>query len=223
MNAYRRFAIYYAPDGALADFGAAWLGWDIRTGRPAPAPHLCRAVPGLRAITARPAKYGFHGTLKAPFRLAEGYQPADLLGALSEFLDRVPVVQTGPLEPVALGRFLALRPTGDLAELNTFAFEIVKHFERFRAPLNDRDIARRRASGLTKIQDDLMLKWGYPYVGPEFRFHMTLSGPIDGSDAESILRVVEAELAEYLERPFLLDRIVIAGEREDGRFEEVVI
>src|SRR6056297_1726408 len=66
---YSRFAIYYLPPaGPLAEFGARWLGWDVENGRALRQPDL----PGLEGITKAPRKYGFHGTLKPPFRLAQG-------------------------------------------------------------------------------------------------------------------------------------------------------
>lgn len=72
---FARFAIYYVPSkGHLADFGASWLGWDIVEARDVPQPD----VPGLRDITMKPRKYGFHGTLKPPFRLKEGQTQASL-------------------------------------------------------------------------------------------------------------------------------------------------
>ena len=67
---FARYAIYYtpAPDTALAEFGADWLGWDSATG----LKRQQRAFEGadIGAITKQPRKYGFHGTLKPPFRLA---------------------------------------------------------------------------------------------------------------------------------------------------------
>ena len=36
-----RFAVYYTPHrGALAEFGAAWLGWDIASGKSVAHPQL---------------------------------------------------------------------------------------------------------------------------------------------------------------------------------------
>ena len=68
---FTRYAIYYLPPaGALADFGARWLGWDVRRGAAA----VQLDLPGLRDATEAPRKYGFHGTLKPPFRLAEGQE-----------------------------------------------------------------------------------------------------------------------------------------------------
>ena len=71
MASYRRYAVYYTPPpGEFADFGASWLGWDAATGREVAQPDLDGL--DLAAMTARARRYGFHATLKAPFRLAEG-------------------------------------------------------------------------------------------------------------------------------------------------------
>ena len=37
---------------------------------------------------------------------------------------------------------------------------------------------RRRALGLAPRQEDLLSRWGYPYVLDAFRFHLTLTGPL---------------------------------------------
>ncbi len=50
---FARFAIYYMPPpGALADFGAAWLGCDVAQGRAVAQ----RDVPGVAEITKTPRK-----------------------------------------------------------------------------------------------------------------------------------------------------------------------
>ena len=74
MGDWRRHAIYFAaPAGsALARFGAEWLGWDPEAGER----RGDFSLPGLplpRAeLVEAPRRYGFHATLKPPFRLAEG-------------------------------------------------------------------------------------------------------------------------------------------------------
>ncbi|WP_223252672.1 DUF1045 domain-containing protein [Paracoccus mutanolyticus] len=76
---FRRYAIYHLPEGALGRMGTAWLGWDPRRGSPAARP-VVRALPGdAEALTRAPRPYGFHATLKAPFRLAAGHGPDELL------------------------------------------------------------------------------------------------------------------------------------------------
>ena len=64
----------------LAHFGQAWLGYDAERGGPA----RFLAVAGLPAyrhleIVDEPRRFGSHGTLKAPFRLAEGIGERELL------------------------------------------------------------------------------------------------------------------------------------------------
>ena len=67
-----RYAIYYVPpsDTQLADFGAAILGHDVESG----SARERLVVPGIAesrlvGMTRRAGRYGFHATLKAPFRL----------------------------------------------------------------------------------------------------------------------------------------------------------
>jgi hypothetical protein len=48
------------------------------------------------------------------------------------------------------------------------------------APLTAADLQRRRLSPLTAVQDALLVRWGYPYVMEEFRFHCSLTGSLEG-------------------------------------------
>ena len=67
-----RHALYFLPadDSRLQDFGDSWLGWSVTESKAVAHP-LIADVP-IATITERPRRYGFHGTLKAPFRLAGG-------------------------------------------------------------------------------------------------------------------------------------------------------
>ena len=94
MDHYRRYALYYTPpQGEFADFGAAWLGWDAGRGVAVAQPVL----PGLdiAALTAAPRKYGFHATLKPPFRLADGTSAADLAQATAQVAARLAQLERG--------------------------------------------------------------------------------------------------------------------------------
>ncbi len=80
MTPFRRYALFWAPPrgSALARFGASWLGWDAEAGELVPHPEVPRLPLPVAEITATPRRYGFHGTLKPPFRLAEGANVAGL-------------------------------------------------------------------------------------------------------------------------------------------------
>ena len=213
-----RYAIYYVPaPGALADFGAAWLGWDPVQGVAVPHP----ALPGLPVpvdeITATPRKYGLHATLKPPFRLRQGQTEGALAEAVAAFAARTAPVLLEGLSLSRLGRFLALTPEGDTTALNAFAAATVRAFEPFRAPLDAAELARRRKARLSPRQDALTLQWGYPYVMEEFRFHITLSGRLD----EDRIGAVEAVLAKALPplpRPYPIDGLGLLREDDEGRF-----
>jgi len=141
---YSRFAIYFIPaEGDLADFGAAWLGWDVAAG--------CESgqldVVGLRDITMTPMKYGFHGTLKPPFRLADGTTFEQLSDATTQLAASIAPGVCNGLALTSLGGFLALAPFGDVAQLREVAQACVQDLDLFRAPASDAELARRRKAG----------------------------------------------------------------------------
>ncbi len=213
--AYSRFAIYYLPpSGSLSDFGATWLGWDVVRGCEARQPDL----PGLDDITMTPRKYGFHGTLKPPFRLREGYGLPELDASTAELASRLAPGACERLDLAVIGRFLALTPAGDTADLQRIASACVRDLDGFRAPASDTELARRRSAGLSPRQEVLLTEWGYPYVLEEFRFHLTLSGRVDKKQLGHWCDTLRRHLPD-LPSPFAIDEIALCGEREDGRFE----
>ena len=212
---YARFAIYYVPpEGPLAEFGASWLGWDVVHGRSDAQP----ALPGLHDITMTPRKYGFHGTLKPPFRLNAGQTLAELTAATADLAATLAPAQCAGLRLAQLGRFLALAPEGALEGLERVAGACVRGLDGFRAPAGPAELARRRAAGLSPRQEALLARWGYPYVLEEFRFHLTLSGALDDAALAHWAQVLGEHLPA-LPAPFVLDQIALCGERADGRFE----
>lgn len=219
---FGRYAIYYTcPPGALARFGADWLGWDAASGTPCDPP----AVEGLpmpaHEITATPRKYGLHGTIKPPFRLAEGQDAAALSEAFDQFCATTAPATCAGLELTRLGSFLALTPTGDTSGLRRVAGAAVAGLDAFRAPLSEADLERRRAARLSPAQDALLLKWGYPYVMEEFRFHITLSGKLPRAAAETVQQALRPHLAPLLPQPFEIDALTLCGEDDMGRFHEI--
>ena len=152
---YSRFAIFYVPPpGPLADFGASWLGWDVVHGREMPQP----SIPGLDDITMTPRKYGFHATLKPPFRLAEGHDAQALDAAASELAAGLAPATCGGLKLATLGRFLALAPQGDMQSVRRGAGACVRELDRFRAPACEAELARRRKVGLSPPQEALLVR-----------------------------------------------------------------
>lgn len=213
-----RFAIYFAPaEGSrLADLGRRWLGEAGTEG------HTPPTIPGLSAaylarLTRSPRHYGFHATLKPPFRLAPGRAGVELAQALDAFAAETPPVDLPALEVAALGRFLALVPGAPCLALDSLAATCVRHFDPFRAPPPPEETLRRRAAGLSDRQDELLRRWGYPYVMEEFRFHLTLTGPIDDpDDRASVKAYLEALAAPACAEPARIDALTLFWQPDSG-------
>lgn len=187
-----RYGIYFAPrtTTALWSKASAWLGRDAETGQALERP----ALPALEdldldALTADPRHYGFHATLKAPFELAPGCREEDLIAETSRLSAGIDAF-SAHIAPAPLGPFLAFQIQGRSPEMHALHGLCVCALDGFRAPLSDDDLARRRKAGLTPEQEARLLKWGYPYVYDDFRFHMTLTGRIMDDQVRS--RVLSA-------------------------------
>jgi len=209
-----RHALYFAPaEGAFAQAAARWLGRDAATGADLDPLH-----PDLPALTASARRYGFHATLKAPFRLAQGQSEDALIAAMDRFGAGTPALSLDGLRIASLGGFLALVPEGDQAPLNAFAAQVVQTFEPFRAPLTPDEIERRKPATLSPRQRAMLGAWGYPHVLDEFRFHMTLTDRLDADQRGWVEPLAQAELGPHLPRPALIDAVSLFIEGPDGAF-----
>ncbi len=217
---FTRYAIFYTPPrGPLAAFGAAWLGWDLA--RAAMVEHPKLGGLDIAAITDVPRKYGMHGTIKPPFALADDCTQKELQDALKLLCSDMQPVTLAGLELITLGRFMALCPFGETTALNDLAAHVVTQLDRFRAPLTEGDLARRRTANLTPAQSENLRKWGYPFVMDAFRFHITLTGRLDKQSLTETIPVLEGLIPPLLSQPFLIDSLTLVGQRTDGMFEEI--
>jgi hypothetical protein len=195
---YARYALYFTPPpGPFAQAGAGWFAKDI---------------------AERPRRYGFHATLKAPFRLSEGMTEDGLRVAVEDFCARASPVLLGGLEVSQIGRILGLTPLGETAALTEFAAQVVESFDPFRAPLTDAELARRRGKGLPKDAETRLQRWGYPHVMEAFRFHMTLTGPLPRAEFDQTANEARAHFVPSLCCPITLDALTLCGEDSAGRF-----
>lgn len=212
-----RYAIYFvpAPDTELYRFGAAVLGYDAYTGASlAHPPDLASSFMPWSALTAEPRTYGFHATLKAPFRLRPGCELAELREELRSFAT---ACATAPaVDPMVglIAGFVAIverSPSSSLARLAAdCAADCVTAFDRFRSPLTAQERNKRLAAGLEPRQIDYLERWGYPYVLDQFRFHMTLTASL----APDRRAAVHAHLADAFTRrlgpaPIRIDRLAL--------------
>jgi putative phosphonate metabolism protein len=215
-----RYAIYYAPpeDSALRAFGRRWFGRDGGSGHEFGLPGFSRAR--LDVLTASSRIYGFHATLKAPFRLRPAINPdaAELRAAVEAFAKRHAPALAPPLRPCAIHGFLALMPGGPAPVVNRVAADCVRAFDPFRAPLTHAELAHRRAAGLSLSQSALLARWGYPYVMEQFRFHLTLTDRIaNAAERMAVLQRILPLVAPFRFAPFRVDQICLYRQDEPGQ------
>ena len=205
LNATRRWALYFSPDTELGGLGHQWLS---------------QAFEQAAAWTAAPRRYGFHATLKAPFRLAPGFDLKMLIAAVAEWAAEQPPVDV-LLSVQWLGDFLALRPArgASVDALNQLAASAVKRFDGFRAEMSAAERARRVAASkapLTLRELELLDRWGYPYVFEAFRFHCTLSEALPPDRKLQLFALAEQTFNRVLFQPVPIDQVVLVEEPAPG-------
>jgi putative phosphonate metabolism protein len=208
-----RHAIYFAPgrESLWWAFGTRWLGRDEYLDRPLVAP----AVDGLdaaamAALTEQPRRYGFHATLKAPFRLLGGLTGADLLYCLEAFARTRRAIVLGPLTPVLMDGFVALVPQAPPSALEFLASACVTEFDGLRAPLTTQERHRRSVDPADIRASELFERYGYPHVLERFRFHMTLTGPVNEALAQRLVAQLVWPVAQLnAQEPPVLDRLCL--------------
>jgi putative phosphonate metabolism protein len=192
-----RYAVYFVPavQSALYRFGSALLGYDCYTGNEIAFPDvLPLPAPAWRELTQEPRRYGFHATLKAPFRLADGADEAGLVEAFHAFCGAEAAAVFTPVVAVIEG-FIAIVPSGNEPSVDRLAAACVTAFDRFRAPLDAHDRERRLAAGLSERQVQNLERWGYPYVFEDFRLHLTLTGRLPAERQAIVLPFLREQFA----------------------------
>ncbi|WP_353152693.1 phosphonate metabolism protein/1,5-bisphosphokinase (PRPP-forming) PhnN [Herminiimonas fonticola] len=218
-----RYALYFTPsaDSAWGQAGSCWLGRDTR--RPDTAEQV--SIPGLpklllASLTSEARRYGFHATLKAPFRLLDGFDETHVLEMAHAFCaeQNAIVLEQPCVRP--LDDFLTLQVSGPLDEIGGLAMRCVTYFDLLRAPLSSVELARRRCTGLTARQEALLQRWGYAQTEELFRFHMTLSDALTQVDADVVYALRKAAEQHFAQTaamaPLVLDGLTIAREEFPG-------
>ncbi|MGF1476688.1 MAG: DUF1045 domain-containing protein [Geminicoccaceae bacterium] len=207
-----RYAIYLTPaeETPLERFARSWLGRSAFGGEVDERIEVPGIAPDeFDRLTASPRRYGFHATMKAPFRLANERTEADLFAAAETFAASRRRFQAPPLTVRPLSGFIAFVLSEPSSEMDELAADCVRDFEPFRAALTDDEVQRRRQSDLSDRQDAQMLAWGYPYVFEDFRFHMTLTQRLCEPRLSQLLSFLQRTAEPLCREPFLVDGIAI--------------
>ena len=219
-----RYAIYFTPHPStpLALFGASVLGYDSFSGESDTRMDLKGiAAAALEAATGAPRKYGFHATLAAPFYLDDKHAEASLLEALDAFCEQCGPASLGSLRVNALCGFIALTPER-APPVDELARQCVTFFDAFRAPLGPGDIVRRSNGRLTRRQQAHLMRWGYPYVFEDFRFHMTLTGSLAADEKSRFLSALTDAFAPLAGETYDVDVVSLMRQADSHSCFEAI-
>nr|WP_238940120.1 DUF1045 domain-containing protein [Pseudoroseomonas ludipueritiae] len=189
-----------------------WLGRDAETGATFPQDPL----PGLdiAEITADARNYGFHATLKPPFRLATSYDAARAEAVA--LAARTAPFELPPLAVMDLGGFLALRESTPCPALQALADACVTALDPHRAPPTEAEVARRRPERLSEAQRTMLSRWGYPYVFAEWQFHLTLSRRLSAEEKAVVMPAAQRAVGEVAARPRVVRELCLFTQVTSG-------
>ncbi len=179
-----------------------------------------------RDLTSDPRRYGFHATLKAPFRLRADLGFFDLADHVAAFARTFAPFDAGDLHVGVMGAnngraFVVLRPQGQSKPLRALEEAAVRRLDALRAPLTPEEFLRRGVAGLTPRQRYYLEMWGYPYVIDEFRPHFTLTNAT--SDPAPVVKSLKWELSLRVASPAMrVDAVTLFGETAPGGDFEIL-
>jgi hypothetical protein len=175
---------------------------------------------GWRQLTSEPRRYGFHATLKAPFRLRADLDLVDLMDHVAAFARTCQPFEAGELQVGAMATydgkaFAVLKPRNAAKALYAFEQRVVRALDVLRAPLTDVERHRRESSRLTPRQRYYLDAWGYPYVIDEFRPHFTLTNAL--ADLDRITKSLRWEFdLRVPSQTLFVDALTLFSESEPG-------
>ena len=108
-------------------------------------------------------------------------------------------------------------PTEPLGDLGALAALLVRDLDDFRKPEDEAAMNKRRAVGLSDRQEANLVKWGYPYVMEEFRFHLTLTNKLEADQVAQFEKALAPVVAPVCTEPFEVADICLFGDPGDGK------
>ena len=175
----------------------------------------------LKDYCEQPAKYGFHATLKAPFRLKRNVKTKDFYDVISHTAAQHSRFKIKGLKIVYSKKFTFITSRKPNKLLINLENDLVKHLDTFRAELNKTEIKKRIPDSLTFKQNKYLKEWGYPFVFDQFKFHMTLMNQNNNKLSNKQKLELEKLIYKISNNVIEFNEISLLGENKNGHFEEI--
>ena len=231
MTNYKRVAIYFLPkkNSSLENFGKNLLGRDINKKKKISLTRRQKYFINrgftyfdeLKDYCEQPAKYGFHATLKAPFRLKRNVKTKNFYDVISHIAVQHSRFKIKGLKIVYSKKFTFITSRKPNKSLINLENDLVKHLDTFRAELNKTEIKKRIPDSLTFKQNKYLKEWGYPFVFDQFKFHMTLMNQNNNKLSNKQKLELEKLIYKISNNVIEFNEISLLGENKNGHFEEI--
>ncbi len=231
MTNYKRVAIYFLPkkNSSLENFGKNLLGRDIDKKKKISLTRRQKYFINrgftyfdeLKDYCEEPAKYGFHATLKAPFRLKQNVKTKNFYDVISHIAAQHSRFKIKGLKIVYSKKFTFITSRKPNKLLINLENDLVKHLDTFRAELNKTEIKKRIPDSLTFKQNKYLKEWGYPFVFDQFKFHMTLMNQNNNKLSNKQKLELEKLIYKISNNVIEFNEISLLGENKNGHFEEI--
>ena len=231
MTNYKRVAIYFLPkkNSSLENFGKNLLGRDINKKKKISLTRRQKYFINrgftyfdeLKDYCEEPAKYGFHATLKAPFRLKRNVKTKNFYDVISHIAAQHSRFKIKGLKIVYSKKFTFITSRKPNKLLINLESDLVKHLDTFRAELNKTEIKKRIPDSLTFKQNKYLKEWGYPFVFDQFKFHMTLMNQNNNKLSNKQKLELEKLIYKISNNVIEFNEISLLGENKNGYFEEI--
>lgn len=214
QSGFVRYAIYYTPQPgtALAAFGRSWFGRANDGATLEAFSDRGFADVGFAKLPTAGRYSGLHAVFKAPFALRDGMGPDALKTRLVSFASRRKPAPTGPLTLARAGRCLELRPVEPTPALDWLAAQCIGAFDGFAAAPGATERAEHESRELNDYQRLLLESFGDPHVLSEYRFSVTLTGPLDAAHLERVSQALWPVLEEICAEGVTVDALSLFGD-----------
>lgn len=213
LKQFERYAVYWVPlrPDDLATFGTSWTGWCAERGELRPRDVTAQVADNIDDATRKLSLHGFHGVLKAPFRLRDGHSLWAVERALEAAAEALVAMPMPALELAVTGAQVALVPARPCAALAAALARI----EEALAPLAAAPAAqagRRNAAAANGEQRLSQLP-----ASAAHRFHLPFTDRLDIAEAFRIRDRLAPLLAPMLAAPRSIEDLALMGDPGEGR------